>query len=56
MTSVYEKKVSVELRLIHAEQMSSELYNFIVKKAIDIAEDWGTEAIHFKLMGTYGFF
>ena len=39
MTSVCEKKVSAEVRLIHAEQMS--LYNFIVlrKKIIDAAED-----------------
>ena len=28
MTSIYEKKYSPELRLIHAEQMS--LYNFII--------------------------
>ena len=28
MTSVYEKKISAEVRLIHAEQMS--LYNFII--------------------------
>ena len=56
MTSIYEKKISAEVRLIHAEQMS--LYNFIVlrKKTIDTAEDWATEARHFKLMGAYGFF
>ena len=28
MTSIYEKKISVEVPLIHAEQMS--LYNFII--------------------------
>ena len=28
MTSIYEKKISAEVRLIHAEQMS--LYNFII--------------------------
>ena len=28
MTSVYEKKISAEERLVHAEQMS--LYNFII--------------------------
>ena len=28
MTSVYEKKMSAEVRLIHAEQMS--LYDFII--------------------------
>ena len=28
MTSVYEKKISAEVRLIHAEQMP--LYNFII--------------------------
>ena len=28
MTSIYEEKMSVEVRLIHAEQMS--LYNFII--------------------------
>ena len=38
MTSIFEKKISPEVRLIHAEQMS--LYNFIVKKkTIDTAED-----------------
>ena len=28
MTSIYVKKISAEVRLIHAEQMS--LYNFII--------------------------
>ena len=28
MTSLFEKKISAEVRLIHAEQMS--LYNFII--------------------------
>ena len=28
MTSIYEKKISAEVRLIHAEQMS--LYNFTI--------------------------
>ena len=28
MTSIYEKKISAEVRLIHAEQLS--LYNFII--------------------------
>ena len=28
MTSIYEKKISAEVRFIHAEQMS--LYNFII--------------------------
>ena len=28
MTSIYEKKISAEVRLIHAEQMP--LYNFII--------------------------
>ena len=28
MTSIYEKKISTEVRLIHAEQMS--LYNFVI--------------------------
>ena len=28
MTSIYEKKISAEVRLIHVEQMS--LYNFII--------------------------
>ena len=28
MMSIYEKKISAEVRLIHAEQMS--LYNFII--------------------------
>ena len=38
MTSIYEKKFSAEVRLIHVEQIS--LYNFIVlKKTIDTAED-----------------
>ena len=30
MTSFYEKKISAEVRLIHAEQMS--LHNFIILK------------------------
>ena len=30
MTSIYEKKISAEVRLIHAEQMS--LYNVIILK------------------------
>ena len=30
MTSVYAKKISAEVRLIHAEQMS--LHNFIILK------------------------
>ena len=38
MTSICEKKISAEVRLIHAEEIS--LYNFIVlKKTIDAAED-----------------
>ena len=38
MTSVCEKKISAEVRLIQAEQIS--LYNFIVlRKKIDTAED-----------------
>ena len=28
MPSIYEKKISAEVRLIHAEQMS--LYNFVI--------------------------
>ena len=32
MTSICEIKISAEVRLVHAEQMS--LYNFIVKKKI----------------------
>ena len=28
MTSIYEKTISAEVRLVHAEQMS--LYNFII--------------------------
>ena len=30
MTSIYEKKISAEVRVIHAEQMS--LFNFIILK------------------------
>ena len=38
MTSIYEKEISAEVRLIHVEQMS--LYNFIVlEKTIDTTED-----------------
>ena len=56
MTSICEKKISAEVQEIHAEQMP--LYDFIAlrKKTIDTAEDWATEARHFKLMGIYGFF
>ena len=50
MTSIYEEKISAEVRLIHVEQMS--LYNFIVlEKTIDT-----TEGRHFKLMEIYGLF
>ena len=35
MTSIYEKKISSEVRLIHAEQKS--LYNFIILKK----KQWG---------------
>ena len=55
MTSICEKKISAEVRLIHAEQIS--LYNYRFKKTtIDAAEDCATEARDFKLMGIYGFF
>ena len=38
MTSICEKEISAEVRLIHVEQMS--LYNFIVlEKTIDTTED-----------------
>ena len=42
MTSIYEKKNSAEVKLIHAEQMS--LYNFIIfqkknKKTIETDEE-----------------
>ena len=55
MTPIYEKKISAEVRLIHAEQMS--LYNFIVlrKKAVDTDKDQTTQAIHFKSTGIYWF-
>ena len=36
MTSVYEKKNSAEVPLIHAEQMS--LYNFIILRKIQWAQ------------------
>ena len=55
MTLICEKKISAEVPLIHAQQMS--LYNFnVLEKTIDTAEDWTTEARYFKLMGIYGFF
>ena len=38
MTSVYEEKISVDIQLIHAEQIS--LYNSIVlRQKIDTTED-----------------
>ena len=39
MVSIYERTISAEVRLIHAEQMS--LYNFIIfkKKTMDTDED-----------------
>ena len=47
-----EIKISAEVRLIYAKQMS--LYDFIVlEKPIDTVEDWTTEARYFKLMGIY---
>ena len=55
MTSIYEKKISAEVRLIHVKQTS--LYNFVVlrKKTKDTAEDETSQARHFKSMGIYGF-
>ena len=39
MTSIYEKKISAQVRLIHAQQMS--FYNLIIlrKKTMDTNED-----------------
>ena len=36
MTSVYEKKMSAEVRLIHAEQMS--LYDFIILRRKQLSQ------------------
>ena len=54
MTSVYEKKNSAEVRLIHAEQMS--LYNFIILRKKQWTQTLknghqATQARHFKLIG-----
>ena len=48
MTSICEKKMSAEVRLIHAEQIS--LYKFyrFKKKTIDTVEDKTSQARHFK--------
>ena len=55
MMPICGKKISAEVQLIHAERMS--LYNFIVlRNTIDTAEDWTTEARHYKIKGIYGFF
>ena len=55
MTSIYEKKISAEVRLIHAEQMS--LYNFIIlrKKTMDTDQDKITQVRHFKSKESIGF-
>ena len=53
MTSICEKKISAEVRLIHAEQISSYKFNRFKKKTIDTAED--CQARHFKSMEIYGF-
>ena len=37
MTSIYEKKISAEVQLIHAEQMS--LNNFVILRKIDTDKD-----------------
>ena len=53
MPSVYEKKISEEVRLICAEQKS--LYDFIIlsKKTMDTDEDQTTQARHFKSTEIY---
>ena len=56
MTSICEKKISAEVRLIHAEQMP--LYNFIIltkKQWIQTDEDYTTQARQFKSIGMYWF-
>ena len=50
MTSIYEKKISAEVRLIHAEQMSSYfkcLYDFIILRKKTMNTDETTQARHF---------
>ena len=39
MTLICEKKISAEVRLIHAEQISLYKFHRFEKKAIDAAED-----------------
>ena len=39
MTLICEKKISAEVRLIHAEQISLYKFDRFEKKAIDAAED-----------------
>ena len=54
MTSVCEKNISAEVRLIHAEQVT--LYKFHrFKKKQQTPEDQTSQARHFKSMGNYGF-
>ena len=55
MTSVCEKKISAEVWLIHAEQIS--LYKFyrIKEKTLDTAVDKTSQARHFKSMRIFVF-
>ena len=56
MTSICEKKISAEVRLIHAEHVSLHNFHLFKKKTIDTAEDLITGVRHFKSIGLYGFF
>ena len=50
MTSIYEKKISAEVRLIHAEQMSLYfkcLYDFIILRKKTMNTNETTQARHF---------
>ena len=55
MTSICEKKVSEEVRLIHAEQMSLYIFIILRKKTMDTDENQKTQARHFRSMGIYWF-
>ena len=55
MTLICEKKISAEVRLIHAEQISLYKFHRFEKKAIDAAEDWTSQAGLVKSISIYGF-
>ena len=55
MTSVYEKKISAEVRLIHCRTNVFTKFHHFKEKTIDTDEDQTTQVRHFKSIGIYWF-